>query len=316
MSAACDRRVFLGAAGGTVAAAALTLGSVPALGALAGRSQAGEGPGPRGIRRSLKLGMVGVGSTLREKFALLRELGYDGVEIDSPSELDLEEVLRAMEETGLRVPGVVDAWHWQYTLGDPDPEVRRKGREGLERALRDAQRVGASTVLLVPAVVDARIRYHEAYDRSREELAALLPLADELGVAIACENVWNHFLLSPREAAQYVDSFDSPRVGWYLDLGNLVRNAWPEHWVAALGRRIYKLDIKDYSRRKRDQEGLWKGFEVEIGDGDVGWPEVMAALDQVPWGLGGERWASAEVAGGDAERLRAVLERMDQVLGS
>jgi len=136
-----------------------------------------------------------------------------------------------------------------------------------------------------------------------------LPLAAELGVQILFENVWNGFLLSPLEAARYVDAFESPWVGWYFDIGNIVNFGWPEQWIAILGPRIKKLDVKEYSRKRRDDEGLWKGFQVEIGEGDCGWPAVMAALDAI----GYEGWASAEVQGGDAARLADIARRMDRV---
>ena len=94
----------------------------------------------------------------------------------------------------------------------------------------------------------------------------MLPLAESLGLRIALENVWNHFLLSPLEAARYVDELESQWVGWYFDVGNIVTYGWPEHWIRTLGPRILKLDIKEFSRSKRDREGLWKGFDVEIGE--------------------------------------------------
>lgn len=307
-----DRRSFLraGLAGGTL------LGTGALLhGASRRRQEPAAAPAraagaSRGIRCSLKWGMVGAGDGVLGKFRLLKELGYDGVELDSPGNLDLAEVRDAIAETGLVVPGVVDSVHWNQTLGDPDEKVRSAGRAALETALRDAAAVGASTVLLVPAVVNQAIPYHLAYERSQVELRRVLPLAEELGVTIAFENVWNNFLLSPLEAARYVDELESPRVGWYLDIGNLVHYGWPEHWVEVLGARIVKLDIKDYSRAKCNDEGLWAGFDCEIGDGDANYPRVMAALDAV----GYRGWASAEVGGGGRARLADVLARMRRVL--
>lgn len=262
------------------------------------------------ILKSLKYGMIGEGDSIAAKFALAREVGFEGVELDSPSQLDPEEVLRAKEATGIQIPGVVDSVHWSQTLGDPDPEVRARGRAGLETALRDCALYGGTTVLLVPAVVNAAIPYDEAYARSQAEIRTVLPLAKELGVRIAFENVWNQFLLSPLEAARYVDEFESPQVGWYFDVGNLVNYGWPEQWVRILGSRILKLDVKEFSRKKRDGEGLWAGFDVEIGEGDCNWPAVMQALDEI----GYEGWASAEVSGGGRERLADVAARMARVL--
>lgn len=263
----------------------------------------------RKLRKACMFGMVEGDASVLDKFELLREAGFEGVEIDSPSKFDLDEVLRAMEKTGIEVAGTVDSVHWSQTLGDPDPAVRAKGVAALETAIRDAKKLRATSVLLVPAVVNAKISYADAWTRSRAEIAKVLPLAAELGVTISIENVWNHFLLSPLEAARYVDEFESPFVGWHMDVGNVVNYGWPDHWIAVLGKRITRLHIKDYSRKKRDEQGLWKGFDVELGEGDVGWPATMAALDAI----GYEGWASAEVAGGGAERLRTVSKQMDEL---
>jgi len=237
-------------------------------------------------------------------------VGFDGVEMDSPNGFDTAEVVAAKEATGLEIPGVVDSAHWHATLGDPDAAVRARGVAALETALRDCKAYGGTTVLLVPGVVNAGLPYHLVYERSQAEIRKALPLARELGVKIAFENVWNNFLLSPLEAARYVDELGDDVCGWFLDVGNLVRFAWPEHWVQALGPRILKLDVKEYSRKKQNDEGLWKGFQVKIGEGDCGWPRVMAALDEI----GFEGWASAEVGGGGRERLEDILARMRRVL--
>lgn len=292
-----DRRRFLALGAGALAASRA--------GAFAPRA-----PLPRTLRKSLKIGMAQVGSNLKEKFQILREVGFDGVELDSPSEISIDEALAAKEASGLEIPGVVDSVHWQQTLGDPDPDVRAKGRAALEQALRDCKALGGSSVLLVPAVVNADVAYDAAFERSRVEIMRVLPLAQELRVRIAIENVWNNFLLSPLEAARYVDSIASPWVGWHFDIGNVVNYGWPEQWIRILGPRVLKLDVKEYSRKKRDAEGLWKGFEVEIGEGDCNWPAVRAALDDVQY----SGWASAEVSGGGRDRLVDIAKRMDRVL--
>lgn len=266
----------------------------------------------RKLRKACMFGMVEGDASVLDKFTLLRDCGFEGIELDSPSNLDLDEVLRAMDKTGIEVAGTVDSVHWSQTLSDPDSAVRAKGVAALETALRDAKRLRAGSVLLVPAVVSAKVSYDDAWTRSQAEIRKVLPLAAELDVTISIENVWNHFLLSPLEAARYVDSFESPHVAWHMDVGNVVNYGWPEHWIAVLGPRIRRLHIKDYSRKKRDELGLWKGFDVELGQGDVGWKATMAALDAI----GYEGWASAEVAGGGAERLRMVSKQMDELFAS
>ncbi len=248
--------------------------------------------------------------SILEKFRLLRNLGYDGVELDSPSNLDEQEVIDAKNASGLPIHGVVDSVHWKQTLSHPDSAVRDEGRAGLEHALRQAKAYGASTVLLVPAVVNKEVSYADAYTRSQAEIRKVLPLAKEMGVKIALENVWNNFLLSPLEYARYIDEFESPWVGAYFDVGNIVNYGWPEHWIRTLGSRILKLDIKEFSRKKRDDEGLWKGFAVPLGEGDCDWPAVRKALADVGY-IG---WATAEIRGGDTERLKEIIQRMNTIL--
>jgi sugar phosphate isomerase/epimerase len=180
-----------------------------------------------------------------------------------------------------------------------------------------AKRYGASSVLLVPAVVNQDVSYADAYTRSQAEIRQAVPLAEELGVKIAIENVWNHFLLSPLEAARYVDEFRSPAVGSHFDVGNVINNGWPEQWIRILGPRIQKLHIKEFSRKKRDQEGLWKGFAVEFLTGDNNWPAVMKAVDDVNyrgWAIVEPAWKPEGVA--PAERLQQMSGKLDQILAS
>lgn len=265
-------------------------------------------PVGRKLRKGLGIGMIGAGATLADKFLLARDCGFAGVEMDGPSGHALDDVLAARERSGLAIPSVVDSVHWSHSLGDPDPGERQKARLGLEAALRDAQAYGAKSVLLVPAVVDKQRSYELAWKHSIAEIRATLPLAQELGVRIAIENVWNNFLLSPLEALHYLDEIGSEQVGWHLDLGNLLVYGWPEQWTRILGPRVLQLHIKEFSRKKMDEEGRWKGFAVELGDGDNDWPAIMKALDEI----GYDGWAIAEVGGGDAQRLQDVSARMDR----
>jgi hexulose-6-phosphate isomerase len=165
----------------------------------------------------------------------------------------------------------------------------------------------------VPAVVHKDVSYNDAYDRSHAEIAKAVPLAEELGVKIAIENVWNQFLLSPLEAARFVDEFNSPAVGWHFDVGNVITYGWPEQWIRILGKRIQKLHIKEYSRKKRDAEGLWKGFDVKYLEGDNDWPAIMKALDDI----GYNGWGIAEQGGGDTlGGLKDLSTRMTKIFAS
>ncbi|KAA6441685.1 sugar phosphate isomerase/epimerase [Dyadobacter flavalbus] len=261
------------------------------------------------IKKSLKWGMVKEELSIMDKFKLLKDLGYDGVELDSPDNLDMKEVLAARDKTGLELPGTVNSMHWKLPLSDPDPKKREECVKSIEKALRDTKQYGGTTVLVVPGVVNASVSYKEAYERSQAEIRKLLPVAEETGVKIAFENVWNQFLLSPLEAARYVDEFNHPMVGWYFDVGNVLRYSWPASWIEALDKRILKLDLKEFSFKKQNELGLWKGFDVEFMEGDCNWADVNKALQKI----GYSGWASAEVAGGDRKRLLTIREKMDEV---
>jgi len=292
-------------------ATALTLAAL-APSALAAEMQApAAAASGRTVRKGIMWGTVGVKGSVLEKMKAIKEAGFEGTEM--MSHMDQDEVLRTRDETGLALPSVCGRDHWGKPLSDPDPKVRAEGLEALKQTLRDAKRYGASSVLLVPGVVSKEVSYADAYTRSQAEIRKAVPLAEELGVKIAIENVWNHFLLSPLEAARYVDEFQSPAVGWHFDVGNILNYGWPEQWIRILGPRIQKLHIKEFSRKKRDNQGLWKGFDVQLLDGDNDWPAVMKAVDAI----GYHGWAITEQGGGDSpEGLKNLVQRLEKILAS
>lgn len=274
-------------------------------------------------KRELKKGFMmstfpaeGKKMTWLEKFKLLKATGFDGAE--PPSHLDQKEILKARDEAGLEISSVVCGTHSRW-LSEPAASVRQQGVEGLMQALRDAKAYGASSVLCVAGVVNEKMSYGDTYQRTREGIHKAIPLAEELGVKIAIENVWNNFLLSPLEAARFVDDFKSPAMGWHFDIGNVLSIGWPEQWIRILGKRIQKLHIKEFSREKMNNEGLRKGFAVEYLAGDNDWPAIMRALDEI----GYKGWAMVEPAcspckeGISAEEfLRKVSQQFDKILAS
>jgi len=196
--------------------------------------------------------------------------------------------------------------HWKYPLSSNDPAVVEKSLAGMRTSLHNAKVWGADAVLLVPAVVNPQTSYRDAWTRSQKEIRTLLPLAEELKVMIAIEEVWNKFLLSPLEMAKYISEFQSPWIKAWFDVGNVLLYGYPQDWIHTLGNSIVKVHVKDF---KRKEDGYaW----VNLGDGDVDWAAVRQAFADI--GYSGS--AITELEGGDEAYLRDVVRRFDRfVLG-
>lgn len=300
-----DRRGFVKLVGAGLLAAG---GSRLTVGAENTAAPAGK-PAAK-FKKAIGYEMVGENLSVLDKFKMLKELGFDGVEVQSAGRPDRDEFLKARDATGLEIHSVMNPDHWKKPLSHPDPKVREECRKSVQGSLEDAKYWGASSILLVPAVVNKEIAYDEAYTRSQAEIRKLAPIAEKLGVAIGIEFVWNNFLLSPLEFARYIDEINSPMVRAYFDCGNVVRYGWPEQWVRILGKRICKIHIKEYSRKKAQDEGVWAGFDVELMEGDCDWPSVTKALREV--GYGG--YITAEVKGGKKARLAQLAGLMDKII--
>jgi hexulose-6-phosphate isomerase len=264
------------------------------------------------LKKAVKFGMIGIKGSIKEKFELIKKLGFQGVEFDSPSGVDRVEAVLAQEETGIKIHGVIDSVHWNQPLSSPDEAIRKKGLEALKVALHDAAYYGADTVLLVPGVVKKEVSYEQCFERSHAEVKKAIPLAEKLGVKIAIETVWNDFITKPEQLVQYVDDFKSPWVGAYFDISNMLKYGVPAaEWIRKLGKRMLKFDFKGYSITKaKEANDPWAGFKVGIGEGDENWPEVLKACGEV----GYNTWATAEVGGGGEPVLKDISERMDKIL--
>lgn len=268
-------------------------------------------PKKRNIKKAIMLGTLGVKGTLLERFQAAKDAGYEGVEANGG--LNQQEVIDAYGQTGLKAASVCCHTHWKQTLTHPDEKIREEGLQGVLQTLRDAKAYGATSILVVPGVCNETTAYDEAWERSIVQIKKAVPLAKELGVAISIENVWNNFLLSPLEAVRYLDEIGQPSnvVGWHFDIGNVLRYGWPEQWIKVLGKRINRIHVKEYSTKKMKDEGVWKGFDVDLTEGDNNWPAIMKALDNI----GYEGWAISEQRGGiNPGGLKMLTERMDKIL--
>ena len=278
-------------------AAAVTVGT-----GLLASSARSQGQGAK-LLKACQYRMLPKGLKDAEKFALAKKCGFEGIELNGPIG-DLaaaKEMGTLAKQAGVPIHGVVNGW--AGPLSDPKPENVAKGIASMETSLRCAKAVGADTVLLVPAVVNEEVGYAEAWERSQKNVRKLLPLAKELQVVIAVENVWNKFLLSPLEFAKYVDEFNDPWLKAYIDVGNMIQFGFAQDWLRTVGKRIVKIPLKDFKRKENR-------FTATLLEGDVNWRQVRKALDEI----GYHGYMTTELDPGDEAYLTDLAQRIDKII--
>lgn len=261
------------------------------------------------LYKTLKIGMVRVEGSLTDKFKAAKEAGFRGIEMNAPG-MNVEETKKAIAESGLPVDGTVCSSHWQIRHTSPDAETRATALKHLKQAIVDTKAVGGNTVLLVVGRGSDGPE-EEIWPRSIDNISKALPLASELGMYIAVENVWNQFLYdhdgdskqTADKFVKYIDDFNSPWVGLQFDIGNHWKYGSMGGWIRQLGKRIVKLDLKGFSRKESKF--------TKIGEGDLDWADVRKALAEINY----TGWAAAEVGGGGPDRLREISQNMDEVFG-
>lgn len=227
-----------------------------------------------------------------ELFPLIKQAGYDGVEpvLSESGYLNMSTTTRRIKEikaladdSGLEIPSV-GVWSlWENNLVSNDESIRSKALDIVRKQIEAAHIMGADTILVVPGYVGCdfaskpeRVRYDIAYDRCVEAFQRLIPDAEAAGVQIGIENVWNRFLLSPIEMKRLIQEINSPFMGAYFDVGNIMYLGYPADWIEILGSDIKKIHLSDY---RTSQTGL--GAFVDLFAGDVDFKEVAGALNKI-----------------------------------
>ena len=263
------------------------------------------------MRKSISEWSFPANMPLRDRMTLAKEAGFEGFEIGlneddeqgSQSDLgllcvqslqeDAPRVVGTARRVGIEISGVACGLYWKYSLTADDPEERNKATQVTEALLRGAHMVGVDGVLVIPGCVHASfipdfpiVPYQIAYGRAVAAMKQLAPFAEELEVSMGLEYVWNMFLLSPLEMLRFIEEVGSERVGFYMDVGNMMSTGFPEQWIRILGDHIVRVHFKDFKR----SVGTINGF-CDLLEGDVNWPEVMAAFKEV----GYDGWCTAEM---------------------
>ena len=266
----------------------------------------------RNLRKAIMYSTIGVRGSVLEKFRVMKDAGFEGVE--PMGGMNRDEVLAAFKETGLQAASVCDHIHWVKPLSAPDEATRKLGLDGLLQSLRDAHAYGAGSVLLVPGIARDGVSYEQCWERSIVEIKKAIPVAKDLGVKISIENVGNNFITTPEQAMAYLDAINSEWVGWHFDIGNVGRNYGPaERWIQVLGKRIVRIHVKDFTTKPAVSAA--RGERPKLLDGETNWPAVMNALDRA----GYQGWAISEQPASqaaDVETARDLAERMDKIFAS
>jgi hexulose-6-phosphate isomerase len=192
-------------------------------------------------------------------------------------------IKKQAEEIGLDIPSLASWLPWEYSLTSENPNQRSKAKDIVRKQIEAAALLGAETALVVPGYVGVDFvlnsevcDYEVVYERALEAFFELAEDAKAANVTIGVENVWNKFLLSPLEMRDFIDKINSPFVGVYFDVGNVLLTGYPEHWIRILNSRIKKVHFKDYRR----SPGGFNAF-VDLLAGDVDYPAVVTALKTI-----------------------------------
>ena len=174
--------------------------------------------------------------TWREKLQCARECGYDFVEIsidetdDKLARLDwsMEEradLVRIMQEEGIPVRSMCLSGHRKYPLGDPDPAVRERSLEIMEKAVILADDLGIRIIQLAGYDVYYKEGNAETERLFRENLAKAALMASARGIVMGFETMETEFMNTTEKAMHYVNLINSPYLGVYPDSGNLTNAA-------------------------------------------------------------------------------------------
>ncbi|MHC4631813.1 MAG: sugar phosphate isomerase/epimerase family protein [Planctomycetota bacterium] len=249
-----------------------------------------------------------------------KDLGFDAIELavagqdvltDHATQTQCEDIVATAQKIGIEIASVASGESWTCSPTASDPEHRAKIIDFTHKALQVTRWLGTDAYLFVPGAVDVFflpdaevIAYDVCYERAGEAVKQILPAAEETGVAICIENVWNKFLLSPLEMRDFIDSFNSKMVGAYFDVGNVLLTGYPEQWIRILAERIKRVHVKDFKLSFGTAEGF-----VDMLEGDVNFEAVKEALGQI----GYNGYVTAEVLPFEPGRLKKTADAMKRI---
>ena len=240
-------------------------------------------------------------------------VGETGVLTPSTEEAVCRKYREAARARGLALVTVASGMSWGFSPTHLEASIRKRSIDLHRGALQRAAWLGAGKLLFVPGAVKipwdpayGPVEYGQAVEWAREAVVELSRTAEEVGVDLCVENVWNGLFYSPLELIRFLDSVPSPRVGAYFDVGNVLGyHQHPPHWIRRLGPRIRAVHVKDF----KCSVGNLSGF-CDLLAGDVPWPETMAALREI----GYDGTVVAEMMPPDPTLLERTSKALDKIL--
>lgn len=270
--------------------------------------------------KSINLCFFPASDPLEQSLSRVKAAGFEAVELNMTEENvsegglwygstdeDALKVKALLEKYGLACVGLVTDKLWTYHLTSDDIDNRAEGMKRIEKMIHLCTVIGATSVLVVPGVVDEKVTYKNAYANAQSCMKQLAPKAEAAGIQLGVEDVWNRFLLAPYEMADFVDGVDSAAVGAYFDVGNVVNNSYPEYWIDILEERITRIHVKGFDRET--------GKFCYLREGSIDWKKVMDALRKVgydgyitveQWPRGNDWKADLDVISADMDAILAM----------
>lgn len=237
------------------------------------------------MKQALNAWTVDQSMDMEQTFAAVAKAGFCAIELNmdapgAPHGLSMEttasdyaDIRRLSEKYQLPVCSIASSLWWQAGMGNP--AHWDDGQALLYKQIEAARELGAGGILIVPGGMNDTLSLDATRKNCIDFLRSQREYIEKSGIFVGVENVWNGFFLSPYDMASFIDEVDSPLVGAYLDVGNMLAFSTPEYWIEVLGERIGKVHVKDYKRNGGLNSG---GNWVDITCGSADWKKIIPAL--------------------------------------
>ncbi|MFA9493521.1 L-ribulose-5-phosphate 3-epimerase [Streptococcus sp. E17BB] len=226
--------------------------------------------------------------TWLERLQFAKELGFDFVEM-SVDESDARwarldwtkeerlELVKAVYETGVRIPTICFSGHRRYPLGSNNPELEAEALSAMKKCIELAQDLGVRVIQLAGYDVYYEEKSPETRERFIKNLRKSCDWAEQAQVILAIEIMDDPFINSIQKYQAIEQEINSPYLFVYPDTGNVSawhNDIWSEFYLGH--RSIAALHLKDTYPVTETCKGQFR--DVPFGQGCVDWENMFAVL--------------------------------------